>query len=57
MLSGNAPYYVGGVSDEFLDKRLSIEPKQTLLLQNIEQLASVSYHSVVLVVLSLHNAN
>ncbi len=41
MLSGNAPYYLGGASDEFLHKRLSANPGKTILQQDLEELATV----------------
>lgn len=41
MLSGNVPYYVGEVSDEYLHKRLTNNRKETIFLQDIEELSTV----------------
>ncbi len=41
MLSGNAPYYLGGASDEHLHTRLKSNPNETILLQDLEELATV----------------
>ena len=42
MLSGNAPYYVGTAADEHLHKRLSFADGETLFMQDLEELATVS---------------
>ena len=43
MLSGNAPYYVGQAADEHLHKRLSFNEEETIFLQDLEELATVSF--------------
>ncbi len=43
MLSGNAPFYLGGAADEFLHKRLTTSDAgdRTILLRDLEELATV----------------
>jgi len=45
LLSGNAPYYMGGTTDEHLHRRLTASADavdgDTLLVQDLEELATV----------------
>ena len=41
LLSGNMPYYVGQSEDEMLHARLSVQPDQSLVEQDLEFLAEV----------------
>ena len=54
LLSGNMPYYVGQSEDDMLHARLSVQPDQSLVEQDLEFLAEVGQIYVEPVLFEFH---